>query len=170
MLLENKRSRFESLVKAFSAELFRYAHWLCRDRFLAEDLVQETFMRAWHAWAGLRDDKAARSWLYTILRNEHARRYERKRLDIAAGFDLDAIADRTAGLADQRLEMREALESLPGSYREPLILQVLGGFSCAEIAGIMNLSVGAVMTRLTRARLALRRLPGWERTRKVGKR
>ena len=68
-----KHSGFESLVRAYSSELYRYAYWLCRDRFTAEDLVQETFARAWKSWDDLRDDKAAKSWLYTILRNEHAR-------------------------------------------------------------------------------------------------
>ena len=66
-------------------------------------------------------------------------------------------------LADERaasagLEMREALMALPPSYAEPLALQVLGGFSCAEIAAMLGISEGAAMTRLTRARAALRRL------------
>jgi RNA polymerase sigma-70 factor, ECF subfamily len=55
------------------------------------------------------------------------------------------------------LEMSEALHALPASYREPLLLQVLGGFSCEEIAKLMDLTPGAVMTRLSRARLTLRR-------------
>ncbi len=156
----SKHSAFEALVRAYSAELYRYAYWLCRDRFLAEDLVQETFARAWTAWSSLRDDKAAKGWLYTILRNEHARLYERKRLDIEADRDLDALEDQQLGSVSAELEMREALEVLPPAYREPLLLQVMGGFSCEEIATMMNLSAGAVMTRLSRARLALRRMPG----------
>jgi RNA polymerase sigma-70 factor (ECF subfamily) len=55
--------------------------------------------------------------------------------------------------------MRDALESLPKGYKEPLLLQVLGGFSCDEIAAMMHISPGAVMTRLSRSRLALRKLP-----------
>jgi RNA polymerase sigma-70 factor, ECF subfamily len=165
MLLVKDRKKFEGLVKAYSAELFRYAYWLCRDRFVAEDLVQETYTRAWQGWGRLRDDKAARSWLYTILRNEHARLYERKRVEIVEDVDIDRIADVHAEMAE--LEVREALSTLPASYREPLILQTLGGFSCKEIADVMNLTVGAVMTRLTRARLALRKVPGLMNERKV---
>jgi RNA polymerase sigma-70 factor (ECF subfamily) len=159
----HKRDDFEALVKAYSAELYRYGYWLARDRFTAEDLVQETFARAWNGWRALRDPKAAKKWLYTILRNEHARLYERKRLDIIEDQDLDLIEDRRLGAASAEFELREALRALPPSYREPLVLQVIGGFSCEEIAKIMELTPGATMTRLSRARLALRRLTDGER-------
>ncbi|HYC47618.1 MAG TPA: sigma-70 family RNA polymerase sigma factor [Burkholderiales bacterium] len=156
-MFERKREDFEALVRAYSAELYRYGYWLSRDRFTAEDLVQETFARAWNGWRALRDPKAAKKWLYTILRNEHARLYERKRLDIADEQDLDLIEDRRLGAAAAEFELREALRALPTAYREPLILQVIGGFSCEEIAKIMELTPGATMTRLSRARLALRK-------------
>jgi RNA polymerase sigma-70 factor (ECF subfamily) len=155
-------------VRAYSAELFRYAYWLSRDRFVAEELVQETFARAWQSWGQLREERAARGWLYTILRNENARRHERKPLEIAEDLDLETIPDGGAARAERAVEVRQALAALPLSYREPLLLQVLGGYSCAEIARIMNLSTGAVMTRLSRARLALRKLPGQARGRKAG--
>ena len=151
------QSAFDSLVKAYSAELYRYAYWLCRDRFVAEDLVQETFARAWSARSTLREERAVRAWLYTIVRHEHARLHERKRLDVEDGRDLDAIEDQRLRSVSADLEMRQALHALPESYREPLLLQVLGGFSCEEIATMMSLTPGAVMTRLTRARQVLRR-------------
>lgn len=160
MTFEDRKSKFESLVRGYSAELYRYAYWLCRERFQAEDLVQETFMRAWQSWEGLRDDRVAKSWLYTILRNEHARLFERKRLEIDDQQEMDEIADGGSGRAHESFEMREAMEALPRSYREPLLLQVLGGFSCSDIAGMMKISEGAVMTRLSRARLELRKLTG----------
>lgn len=156
-MFTTNQSRFESLVRACSSELYRYGYWLCRDRFTAEDLVQETFARAWKSWDDLRDDKAARSWLYTILRNEHARLFERKRLDIDDDQELDDIIDCSGRDPAQELELRDALHALPPPYREPLLLQTIGGYSCAEIAEIMKLTEGAVMTRLTRARIALRR-------------
>ncbi len=167
MLFDNKQSQFESLVRAYSAELYRYAHWLCRDRFQAEDLVQETFTKAWQGLGGLRDAKAVKGWLYTILRREHARLYERKRIEIDEHQELDDIEDSGGSSACDSLEMRDALGSLSEGYREPLLLQVLGGFSCDEIAGMMNISTGAVMTRLSRARLALRKLYKFKPGRKV---
>ncbi|MCK7500643.1 MAG: sigma-70 family RNA polymerase sigma factor [Comamonadaceae bacterium] len=63
---------FESMVRAYSRDLYRFAWWLCRDRAQAEDLVQETFARAWKAWHTLRDERAVKGWLFAILRNEHA--------------------------------------------------------------------------------------------------
>lgn len=147
-------------MRAFSAELYRYAYWLSRDRFTAEDLVQETFTRAWQAWEQLTDEKAVKAWLYSILRNEHARLYERKRLVIDDEQDLGEIPDLAGSNPHAVFEMREAIHALPKTYREPLLLQVLGGFSCSEISKQMAISEGAVMTRLTRARQALRQLSG----------
>jgi len=101
------------------------------------------------------------------VRREHARQYERKNIECDPSQEPDALPDPgSAGLYDA-LEMREALESLPENYREPLLLQVLGGFSCQEIADMVGSSTGAVMTRLSRARLALRKLPGFGRGRKA---
>jgi RNA polymerase sigma-70 factor (ECF subfamily) len=156
-MFDGKSSVFERLVRAYSAELYRYAYWMCRDRFVAEDLVQETFARAWSGWASLREEGAARKWLYTILHNEHARLFERKRLHVVEDQDLDAIEDRRLTGVFGEIAMREALHALPANYREPLLLQVLGGFTCEEIAQLLNLTPGAVMTRLSRARLMLRR-------------
>ncbi len=156
-MFDRKRSRFEALVRAYSSELYRFAYWRCRDRFTAEDLVQETYARAWASLSALRDEHAAKEWLYTILRREHARLFERKRLPLADDLDLDSLVDERLANVSDALEMRQALHALPVSYREPLLLQVMGGFTCDEIAKIMEVSVGAVMTRLSRARLALRR-------------
>jgi len=159
LIFPTRRSTFESLVRACSPELYRYGYWLCRDRFIAEDLVQETFARAWKSWEELRDDKAARSWLYTILRNEHARLYARKRIKFEEDSALDEIADPATNIAEE-FEMRNAVFALAVGYREPLLLQWIGGYTCKEIAEIMNLTEAAVMTRLTRARIALRRAEG----------
>lgn len=152
-----KTRKFEALVKAYSAELYRYGYWLTRDRFAAEDLVQETFSRAWCSWDTLRDEASTKSWLYTILRHEHARVFERKRLDVVQDIDLDTFEDNRLGIISAEFELREVLHALPAVYREPLLLQVLGGFTCEEIAEIMSITPGAVMTRLSRARVALRR-------------
>lgn len=147
--------QFEQMVRAFSADLYRYAIRLCRDRFDAEDLLQEAFARAWKAWPELRDLTATKAWIFTILRNEHARRFARKRLSVVDDeFDESEIPSATSSTAG--LEIEQLLGMLPLSYREPLLLQVLGGFSCGEIAAMLDTTEGAVMTRLTRARQALR--------------
>jgi len=116
--------------------------------------VQETFARAWKSWAELRDTNVAKAWLITILRNEMARSFSRNRpldIDAVAEADLPALPS-----FEGDLEIAQIVNLLPETYREPLLLQVLGGFSCTEIAGMLATTEGAVMTRLTRARQALR--------------
>jgi len=152
----DKKSRFTVLVEAFSPDLYRYAYWLAGDRHIAEDLVQETFTRAWRSLDSLRDERAAKAWLITTLRRENARRFARKaleRIDIDVDT-LEALNGQENGLETRAL--RRALTDLSRDYRDPLLLQVLGGFSVAEIAEEMNLSRGAVTTRLFRARQKLR--------------
>ena len=147
--------QFDQAARAYSADLYRYAYWLCRDRFVAEELVQETFARAWKNWDSLADLGAVKAWLITILRNERARLYERKRLDISDDDpqDLELPSHERPG---DHLELEQLVGELPPAYREPLVLQVLGGYDCREIAEMLGTTEGAVMTRLTRARQALR--------------
>jgi RNA polymerase sigma-70 factor (ECF subfamily) len=160
MFASPRRARFETVVRAYANDLFRYLYWLCRDRNLAEDLSQETFARAWAAWEDQRDEKALKAWLFTIARNEHARLYERKRLDIDPEAELDEIVSRAAADPGPGIDIRRALALLPEAYREPLLLQVLGGLSSAEIAGSLGSTEEAVNMRLTRARRTLREILG----------
>lgn len=151
------RTRFTSLVRAHSADLLRYAYWLCGNRTAAEDLVQETFMRAWHAFGQIRDENAAKSWLFTTLRREHARGYSRPKIHAVPLADVE-IEDTNRNLDDstEAHVLRVALAGLAQEYREPLVLQVVGGFKGEEIATMLGLSVGAVNVRLCRARQQLR--------------
>ena len=149
--------RFEDLVRRHAADLYRYAFWLARDRHQAEDVVQEALVRAWRGLPRLRDDAAAKSWLFSIVRNEHYRLAGRS-APTAEVVSLDEIAAPDERAGPFGLEMREALMALPAAHGEPLALQVLGGFSCAEIAAMIGSTEGATMTRLARARQALRRL------------
>jgi RNA polymerase sigma-70 factor (ECF subfamily) len=149
--------RFDDLVRQHAADLYRYAFWLARDRSQAEDIVQEALLRGWRAFPRLRAQGAAKSWLFSIVRNEYLRAVKADPRPPDDLQELEIADDRRPELG---LEMREALLSLPASYAEPLALQVLGGFSCAEIAAMLGTTEGATMTRLTRARQALKRLIG----------
>src|ERR1700691_4624137 len=86
-------ARFEGLCARYRPDVFRFALWLAQDRAIAEDVVQETFMRAWRAIDSLADTSAARAWLLAIARREHARLYERKRHATVALDDLIATDD-----------------------------------------------------------------------------
>ena len=156
MPLSPGKAEFEQVVRAYASDLFRYLYWLSRDRALAEDLVQETFARAWAGWQGQRDEKAVKAWLYTIARNEHARLYERKRLDIDPEAELDALVAAPGRDPALALDLRKAFAALPEAFRDCLLLQVLGGLSSAEIAAASGSSEEAVNMRLSRARRALR--------------
>jgi RNA polymerase sigma-70 factor (ECF subfamily) len=159
---KDARSRFGALCESLRPDLLRFAFWLGRDRQLAEDVVQEAMLRAWKSFDSLEDEARAKPWLLTIVRREFARTFERKRLEVA---DLDALVAAEAPVLaaedDSELAaMREALFRLDDEYREPLILQVMMGYSTQEIADMMGLQQGAVLTRLYRARTRLRHLLG----------
>lgn len=155
-----RQRQFEALARAHAGDLFRFGYWLCGDEALAQDLVQETLLRAWRALDSLRDGMAAKAWLLTILRREHARLYERKSFDLTE-IDENLPDEATWASPEQAAsdtELRAAMLKLPTKYREPLLLQVLGGLSCEEIAAELGGTPGAVMTQLFRARQKLREL------------
>lgn len=157
-----KRARFQALCQTMRPDLLRFAFWLSRDRALAEDVVQESMIRAWKAQDSLLDEAAAKPWFLTIIRREYARTFERKRFPTVDVDELVAAEDPLLAAAqDQDLtELRAALFKLPLEYREPLVLQVLMGYSTAEIARELDLSNAAALTRLFRARKQLRALCG----------
>ena len=157
--MSSKQRQFDALVRGYSADLYRYAYWLCGEEALARDLVQETLLRAWKSLDSLRETAAAKAWLITILRREHARLYERKTPQFVDVDDMD-VADsgesRAPDAAGEEALIRNAMRRLDPKYREPLVMQVLGGFSCDEIARELNISSAAVMTQLFRARQKLK--------------
>ncbi len=153
-----RRQRFDQIVGVFHRDMYRYAAWLSRDKTIAEDVVQESLLRAWKSLEALRDDAAAKPWLLTIVRREKARYFERTRLETV---DIDNLTASQAALLaeepnDELDDMRQAIYELEDDYREPLVLQVLMGFSTNEIGEQMGLKQGAVLTRLHRARAKLR--------------
>jgi len=153
---------FARLLEGLRPDLLRFAFWLARDRSVAEDVVQETLIRAWKSRDEIKDPAATRPWLLTIVRREHARLYERKRLPTVDVADVEAQGDPAlATEGDTGLDdLRRAVMKLPDEYREPLVMQVLGGHTTAEIARELGLTQAAVLTRLFRARNKLREIYG----------
>ncbi|HKS55373.1 MAG TPA: sigma-70 family RNA polymerase sigma factor [Steroidobacteraceae bacterium] len=148
------RRRFEALCVPHSADLTRYVYWLCHDRSLAEDVAQEALLRAWRSLDSLREDGAARSWLLTIARRELARVFERRRIT-TVGLEYAEetwSAQTSAGENYDVHAVRRAITDLHLLYREPLLLQMLFGYSTEEIAEQLQLNVPTVLTRLYRAR------------------
>lgn len=155
--MSEKHRRYEALIGVLLPDLYRYAYWLCGQKPLAEDLVQETLLRAWKSLDSLRDEGSAKYWLFTILRRERARHYERQRPDTLDADELP-LEDEAAVGPDDAVELdnvRRALHGLEEDYREPLVLQVLMGYSVEEIATVMDMNKATVLTRLFRARKKL---------------
>jgi RNA polymerase sigma-70 factor (ECF subfamily) len=157
-----RRARFQALCQSLRPDLLRFAFWLARDRALAEDVVQEAMIRAWKAQDSLMDEGAAKPWFLTIIRREYARSFERKRFVTVDVEELIAKEEPMLAAADDQelVELRAAIFKLPVEYREPLVMQVLMGYSTAAIAAELGLSNAAVLTRLFRARKQLRVMCG----------
>ena len=160
--VERVSDESELSFEALRPELLRFAFWLARDRSIAEDIVQEALLRAWRARAELKAAAAVRPWLLTIVRREHARLYERKRLELTnLPHTMDNEVCFFAADSDGELtELRHAILRLPDAYREPLVMQVFGGFTAEEIGRELHVSTAGVLTRLCRARRKLREIYG----------
>jgi RNA polymerase sigma-70 factor (ECF subfamily) len=115
-------------------------------------------MRAWRAIESLADPEAARPWLLTIARREHARLYKRRRYPTVDIDDLVVANDPALASApsEDHSSLGAAISSLDADYRKPLVLQVFMGYSTEEIASHLSLTKSAVLTRLHRARQKLR--------------
>ncbi|WP_415225479.1 sigma-70 family RNA polymerase sigma factor [Psychromonas sp.] len=154
--MKRKQKRYEALVHIYSPDLYRYAYWICRDPDIAKDLVQETCLRAWKNLDSLLDDNSVKGWLFTILRRENARRFERKRLPLVDLDDFE-IADQydcSKEMENELLGRKIAL--LANEYKEPLLLQLIAGFTAEEIAIQLDLNKNTVLTRLFRAKNLLK--------------
>ena len=158
--MHKKQHFFEKLVSAYAKDLYRYAYWLCKQPTVAEDLVQETFTRAWKSIDHLKDEKAAKPWLITILRRENARMYEKYQPQLLE-IDEELVAEDGHSEPLPQLEkeqLQQLILRLPDEYKEPLILQVMWGYTGDEIAQQLELKLATVNTRLFRARQQLKQM------------
>ena len=150
--------------------LYSYALVLSRDRTEAEDLVQETCLRAIRAMGSLRPDSNAKGWLVTILRNIWFNQL-RQRRTVREVVELDLHVDDANRAADSRKDphatyvsnieqeqVRTAIQQLPVEFREVIILREYEDLSYQEIAAVLECPLGTVMSRLARARSKLRDL------------
>jgi RNA polymerase sigma-70 factor (ECF subfamily) len=148
--------------------LYGFAVALTRDKTEAEDLVQETYLRAVRAFSRLTPDSNLKSWLFAIMRNTWLNKIRHARngpqfveLDAEESSEqrLDSMDPYVAFVRKiEREQVREAIESLPRLYREIILLRDIEGFSYRQIASILGCPVGTVMSRLGRARGKLRLL------------
>lgn len=139
--------------------LYRIALSLCRDPDLADDLAQETLASAWRNKDKLRDVSAINTWLFRILSNCWRDHYRRNPVltDLSAADPADDITPEDACCLDEMVvQVRTAVMSLPCNQRDVVTLVHLSGRSLLEAAGLLEIPAGTVMSRLFRARRALR--------------
>jgi RNA polymerase sigma-70 factor (ECF subfamily) len=149
--------------------LYSYALMLSRNRTDAEDLVQETYVRAIPAMARLRGRSNLKSWLFTILRNLWLNQLRQRRsTPLVPESDIEQYFTVTAGATEDpyslllikihRQQVRKAIQQLPIDFREVILLREYEGLSYQEIATILDCPTGTVMSRLGRARSRLRKI------------
>ncbi len=169
------QAQFQDLAMPHMSALYAAALRLTRNTADAEDLVQETYLRAYRGFGGFRDGTNIKAWLYRILSNTFISSYRARRRR-GDSIELDAIEEqavlsRVSGAgatgitrtAEQAaLEqlpdeaVKAALEQLPETFRMAVMLADVEGFSYKEIAKIMGVPIGTVMSRVHRGRQALR--------------
>jgi RNA polymerase sigma-70 factor (ECF subfamily) len=166
--MDDKCSRFEALVLPHLDGAHRLARWLCRSPGDADDIVQEAFMRAYRAFDTLRGPDA-RAWLLAIVRNCHLSALEQRRRRAYEPLTEEHEAQPAAAAAaplpdpesasierDERRTLARLIGALPEEQREVLLLRELEDLSYREIAAVTAVPIGTVMSRLARARAALR--------------
>jgi RNA polymerase sigma-70 factor (ECF subfamily) len=153
---------FKQLVDAHYQGLYRFAQSLCRREGMAEDLVQQTFLQWARKGHTLRDLSKVKTWLFTTLYREYLAIYRREQRHEHVEFEADLHggsedAPEPAAAIDEAT-LHRALATLDEHYRAPLVLFYLRELSYRQIAETLDLPIGTVMSRLSRAKDALRRI------------
>src|SRR6202171_3947126 len=167
---------FAELAMPYMSALYSAALRMTRNPSDAEDLVQETYLRAYRGFGGFREGTNLKAWLYRILTNTFINQYRAKKrrpdqvdLDDVEDFyifrrlggleaaDAERTAETEALEAMPDDEVKQALESIPEQFRMAVILADIEGFSYKEIAEILDVPIGTVMSRIHRGRRALQK-------------
>ena len=163
---EPQSGSFEELAMPLFDQLYNFAHWLTRNRDEAEDLVQETYVKALKGFSSFQLGTNFRAWMYRILRNTFFT--SRTGLKATMTVPLDAEGDEPEmGLEPETPEtilmersnsqlVHSAIDELPVHFREILLLCEVEEMSYQEIAETLSIPIGTVMSRLSRARKTLR--------------
>jgi RNA polymerase sigma-70 factor, ECF subfamily len=168
------RERFERDVLPLLPNLYAAALRMTRNPADAEDVVQDTYLRAYRGFSTFKEGTNLKAWLYRILTNSYINTYRKKQRepqrvegpdDIDEWYLYDRLGERSVELSAETevldripdQAVKQALESLPENFRMPVLLADVEGFSYQEIADIMETPIGTVMSRLHRGRKALQK-------------
>jgi RNA polymerase sigma-70 factor (ECF subfamily) len=151
----------ERLYQAHRRPLVAYLARLVHDHTVAEDLCQETFLKAIRGWAGRRSAATTTAWLYRIATNtayDHLRRRRAARVQLCFSDRLLNCTPAPEPQLDAAALVRQTLERMPARYRLPLVMHVCQGYSLDELAAALDCSYDAVKMRLFRARECFQRV------------
>jgi RNA polymerase sigma-70 factor (ECF subfamily) len=164
----NSAGSFEELAMPLFARLYNFAQWLTQDRAEAEDLVQETYLKALKGFASFQQGTNFRAWMYKILRNTFltSRTGLKTSMTISLDDEEDSVVDPATKETPESLlfarmnqqAIENALEELPVNFREIILFCDVEEMSYQEIADTLAIPIGTVMSRLSRARKAMREL------------
>jgi RNA polymerase sigma-70 factor, ECF subfamily len=162
----NPAAGFEELAMPLLDSAYNFAYWLARNRDDAEDLVQETYLKAFRSFTSFRSGGNFRAWIFRILKNTFLTRHAKSKRAIEVPMEsadmlpeLPAKSDTAESVLIGRARLdviRGAIERLPVPYREVIVLCDVEEASYREIAEILSIPIGTVMSRLARARRAVR--------------
>jgi RNA polymerase sigma-70 factor (ECF subfamily) len=167
LLIFNRKkdtTSFEVVALPYLDFIYKSACRLCGNPTDAEDLAQETFEIAFEKFSQLKDDRKCKSWLFIILRNLYLKEIERHKKYQFIDFDklyysIEDVKhtkyDQIRGVMDG--ELQDALNKLDERYKTPLILSYIGDFSYQEIADILKIPLGTVMSRIARGKMFLKK-------------
>ncbi|MEX0677515.1 MAG: RNA polymerase sigma factor [Pirellulales bacterium] len=153
------QASFDRLVADHGSALYRMAFRMIGDRHEAEDIVQETYRSAWTSRRGYESGHSQRAWLASILRRRVVDRWRRHRMPAPAGgdFTVDVEVNGADPTAQEFTdEMQHALNRLPMELRESLLLVVVAELTHQEVADMLKVPLGTVLSRVSRARERLR--------------
>ena len=171
------REKFTNDAMQYAPQLFSTALRMTRNRADAEDLVQETFIKAWRSYATFQEGTNLRAWLFRIMTNTFINKYnaQQRRPQETEMDEVEELflfrrlgafdqSKMTQSAEDQLLELftddevKNALEELPDMFRLPVLLSDVDGFSYKEIAEMLDVPNGTVMSRLHRGRKMMQKL------------
>ena len=173
----NTKEQFTSDAMQYAPQLFSTALRMTRNRSDAEDLVQETYIKGWRSFHTFEKGTNLRAWLFRIMTNTYINKYNAQKRK-GTEVELDDIEELflykrlgsidqsqlSSSAEDQMLnlftddEVKNALESLPEDFRVPVLLSDVDGFAYKEIAEMLEIPIGTVMSRLHRGRKAMQKM------------
>lgn len=162
---DGDRAAFEQLVRRHADRLHAVVRRICADDLVAQEVTQETFLRAWRALSSFQGDARFFTWLYRIAMNETNRHLGRRPATGAVSSFDDQLVEpadsgpgpgRAAEGGELRAALQDAVRALEPAYRAPLILRDVEGLSTAQAAEILDIGEAALKSRLHRARMAVR--------------